>query len=106
MAIACAASTGLPGIETAMSYGTPSLKVAGKFLARIKDADTLVIRCDLAEKAFLMESAPDIFYETDHYTGHPAVLVRLSAADDAAIAGRIESAWRMQAPRRVQGKRK
>jgi hypothetical protein len=48
-----------------------------------------------------MSADPDVFFETDHYTGYDAVLVRLSAADDATIAGRIAQAWRMQAPRRL-----
>jgi hypothetical protein len=96
-----AASTGLPAIEVGTSYGTPSLHVRGKFLARMKDDDTLVVRCPLQEKAFLMSADPAVFFETDHYTGYPAVLVRLSAADDAAIAGRLEQAWRMQAGKRA-----
>jgi len=85
---AIAASTGLPGIEASTSYGTPSLKVAGKFLARIKDAEILVVHCPLEEKSFLMQADPAVFFETDHYTGYPAVLVDLQAADDATIAGR------------------
>jgi hypothetical protein len=97
-----AASTGLPGIEATTSYGTPSLKVAGKFLVRMKDAETLVVRCPLEEKSFLMQADPAVFFETDHYTGYPAVLVHLGAADDATIAGRLEVAWRMQAPKRLQ----
>ena len=98
-----AASTGLPGIEAGSSYGTPSLNVRGKFLARMKDADTLVVRCPVEEKHFLMEADPAVFFETDHYRGYPAFLVRLSAADDATIAGRLERAWRMQAPKKLVG---
>ena len=101
--LAIAASTGLPGIEAGSSYGTPSLHVRGKFLARIKDADTLVVRCPVEEKHFLMEADPAVFFETDHYRGYPAFLVRLSAADDATIAGRLERAWRMQAPKKLVG---
>jgi hypothetical protein len=98
---AIAASTGLPGVEAGRSYGTPSLNVRGKFMARIKDADTLVVRCPVDEKHFLMEADPAVFFETDHYKGYPAFLVRLSAADDATIAGRLERAWRMQAPKKL-----
>jgi hypothetical protein len=98
---AVAASTGLPGIEAGTSYGTPSLHVKGKFLARMKDDDTLVVRCPLEEKSFLMEADPAVFFETDHYRGYDAVLLRLHVADDATIAGRLEVAWRMQAPKRL-----
>jgi len=101
--LAIAASTGLPGIEAGSSYGTPSLNVRGKFLARMKDKDTLVVRCPVEEKHFLMEADPAVFFETDHYRGYPAFLVRLSVADDATIAGRLERAWRMQAPKKLVG---
>jgi len=99
-----AVATGLAGIEAGQSYGTPSLKVAGKFMARLRDAETLVVRCPREEKSFLMQAAPEIFFETDHYKGYDAVLVRLDLADDAIIAGRIEVAWRMQAPPRLRRK--
>jgi hypothetical protein len=99
--LAIAASTGLPEVEPGTSYGTPSLNVRGKFLARIKDADTLVVRCPLEEKTFLMAADPAVFFETDHYKGYPAVLVRLSQADNETIAGRLVQAWWMQAPKRL-----
>lgn len=98
---AIAAATGLPGIEAGVSYGTPSLKVKGKFIARMKDDNTLVVRCPLAEKGFLMDADPEVFFETDHYRGYDAFLVRLPAADDATIGARIEVAWRMQAPKKL-----
>ena len=103
---AIAASIGLPGVETGSSYGTPSLKVRGKFMARMYDDTTLVVRVPRAEKAFLMEADPRIFFETDHYKGYDAFLVRLDCADDATIAGRLECAWRMQAPARLVAARK
>jgi hypothetical protein len=87
-------------VARSTSYGTASLKVDGRFLARLRDADTLVVRCPLEEKAFLMEAEPAVYFETDHYKGHPAILVRLSAASDEALQGRLERAWRMQAGRR------
>ncbi len=96
-----AALAAWPGVAEATSYGTPSLTVGGKFMARLKDADTLVVRCPLGEKSFLMEAAPAVFFETPHYSGYPAVLVRLSAADDETLRGRLEVAWRMQATKRL-----
>ena len=34
-----------PGVETAQSYGTPALKVKGKFMCRLRtNPDALVIR--------------------------------------------------------------
>jgi hypothetical protein len=95
-----AKATKLPGIAEATSYGTPSLTVDGKLLLRVKDAGTLVLRCVLEDKAMLMEAAPDIYFETDHYVGWPAVLVRLPAISDAELAHRLEQAWHLQAPKK------
>ncbi|MGE0668488.1 MAG: MmcQ/YjbR family DNA-binding protein [Sphingomonadales bacterium] len=89
----------LPGIEEGTSYGTPAVKVRGKLLTRIRDGGTLVLMCPLADKELLMEAAPDIYHETDHYRGWPAVLVRLAAIADDELALRIEQAWRMKAPK-------
>jgi len=97
-----AKATKLPGIEAAASYGTPSLTVRGKLLLRVKDADTLVLRCTLEDKAMLIEAAPAIYFETDHYAGWPAVLARLSAIDDAELAHRLAQAWQLQAPNKLK----
>jgi hypothetical protein len=96
-----AAATKLPEIEPGTSYGTPSLKVRGKSMMRVKDADTLVFMCPLEEKEMLLEAAAEIYFETDHYKGWPAVLVRVAAADDAELRHCILRAWRMQAPKRL-----
>jgi hypothetical protein len=97
-----AKATKLPGIEEAPSYGTPSLKVGGKLLLRIKDAETLVLICTREDKAMLMEAAPEIYFETDHYVGRGAVLLRLSAIDDAELAHRLAQAWQLQAPKKLK----
>lgn len=94
-----AAEAGLPGIEEGTSYGTPALKVRGKLFARIKDAETLVIMVSHEDKAMLMEGAPEIFYQTDHYQGWPAVLVRLPAIGDEELRVRLVQAWRHRAPK-------
>jgi hypothetical protein len=95
----------LPEIDEGTSYGTPGLKVRGKFLMRVKDADTLVFRCAFEEKAMLMETTPDIYFETDHYKGYPAVLVRLARASDAELRVCLERAWRLVAPAKLVAQR-
>jgi hypothetical protein len=104
-AVKAAKATKLPGIEESTSYGTPSLTVRGKFMMRVKDADTLVFRCTMEEKAFLMEAEPSIYFETDHYVGWPVVLMRLSEASDAELAHCVERAWRLQAPKKLKAER-
>ena len=93
----------LPGIAEGTSYGTPSLNVAGKFLMRVKDTDTFAFRCTMEEKAFLIESEPAIYFETDHYAGWPIVLVR-AAASDAELVHCVARAWRLQAPKRLKAR--
>lgn len=95
------AAAGLPEIEEALSYGTPCLKVRKKFLGRVKDAGTLVLMCALEEKEMLMAAAPHIFFETDHYKGWPAILVRMDEISDEELRHRVALAWRMQAPKRL-----
>jgi hypothetical protein len=94
-----AAAEGLPEIEQSTSYGTPALKVRKKLLARVKDADTVVLMCPLEEKELLMEAAPEFYFETDHYHGWPAMLVRIHAIPADELALRLRRAWLTQAPK-------
>jgi hypothetical protein len=91
----------LPGLEVGTSYGTPALKVGGKLIARMKDADTLVLLGTMEEKEFLLAAEPDIYFETDHYKGWPAWLVRLSRIGDRELKLRLERAWRHKAGKRM-----
>jgi hypothetical protein len=91
----------LPGVEEGLSYGSPSLKVMGKFLARVREPDVLVLMCALEEKEFLMQNNPDVYFETDHYKGWPAVLIRLSKIGDEELMHRLGVAWRRQAPKKL-----
>ena len=68
---------------------------------RVKDDDTLVFRCPIEMKEMLIESTPDIYFETDHYKGWPAILVRLPKADDAELQQCLQRAWRLQAPKKL-----
>jgi hypothetical protein len=91
----------LPGVEDAISYGTPSLKVRGRFMARIKeDGETLVLRVDFAVRDALMQEQPEVFYVTDHYLNYPAVLVRLPKVSRAKLRRVLEHAHRVVAPKR------
>ena len=94
-----AAAHALPGVEDGTSYGTPALKVRGKLLARLHQSmDCLVLRADFLDRQILMQSAPDIFFITDHYRDYPWILVRLGAIEVQALPDLIERAWRLVAP--------
>ena len=92
-----------PGVETATSYGTPSLKVRGKFMCRLRtDPDALVVRVlDLGDREALLQSNPAVFFSTPHYDGYPYVLVRLEAVNSEELAELLEDAWRIRAPKRL-----
>jgi hypothetical protein len=93
----------LPGVEEGTSYGTPALKVKGKFMARLKeDGDSVAFRVGFDERDLLMQTKPEVFYITDHYLGYPAVLLRMSAASKKEAADIIEMSWRFVAPKKLQ----
>lgn len=96
-----AEAASLPEVSLGTSYGTPALLVKGKSFTRMKDAETLVVMCALEEKEMLLELDPTVFFETDHYKGWPAMLVRLQAIDDASLTQRLIAAWREKAPRKL-----
>jgi hypothetical protein len=96
-----AQAAGLPEVTIGTSYGTAALLVRGKSFVRIKEAGILVVMCALEEKEMLIELAPDLYFQTDHYKGWPAMLVRLDAIEDPELTQRLIAAWRQKAPKRV-----
>lgn len=85
----------LPGMEERTSYGTPSLKVRGKFVGRIKeDGETMVLRVSFVERDHLLQNDPKAYFITDHYRDYPSVLIRLPNAKREEIRALLESAWR------------
>jgi hypothetical protein len=101
------AATGLPEVDESTSYGTPALKVRGKFLTRLKeDGETIVLRVDFDSRDAMMRVQPDVFYLTDHYRDYPAVLVRLKAVNRAQLRELLADAWRLVAPRSLVAKKR
>ena len=47
----------------------------------------------------MLEARPDLYFQTPHYEGYPAVLVHLDAIDVDELRERIEDAWLIQAPK-------
>lgn len=96
----CEIALKLPGVEESTSYGTPSLKVKGKIMSRLRtEAEgALALRCDFLDRQILLQADPDAFFVTDHYLDYPMILVRLDRVRRAALADLVERAWRMVAP--------
>ena len=92
----------LPGVEARSSYGTPGFSVKKKFLARLREEDVLVLTPVYDdEQRFLMETAPQAFFLTDHYRGHPTILIRLSKVDRGQLQELLHQAWSRKAPPRL-----
>jgi hypothetical protein len=72
---------GLPGVEEGLSYGMPSFKTKGRFFARFRDDDTVLVLAlsAMVERDWLVQQDPDAFFFTEHYRAYPAVLVRLDS---------------------------
>ena len=94
----------LPEVEESTSYGTPSLKVAGKLMARLRTEDDggLAIKCSTSDKEALVAGGDDAFYTTPHYDGYDYVLVRLELAVADEVFELIDEAWRLKAPVRLR----
>ncbi len=93
----------LAGTELGTSYRAPAVKVNGKaFLYPGREAGSFAVASPLAEKELLMETDPDTFWETAHYRGWPAVLVRYESCDRERIEAVIRRAWwdRLKKPQR------
>jgi hypothetical protein len=99
----CEIARRLPGVEESASYGTPALKVKGRFLCRLRtEAEgALAIRCDFLDRQILLQADPEVFFVTDHYLDYPMVLVRLEKIRLSALPDLIERAWRMVAPAKL-----
>ena len=99
----CEIARKLPGVEDSSSYGTPALKVKGRFLCRLRSEaeGALAIRCDFLDREMLLRADPGVFFVTDHYRNYPMVLVHLDRVRLGALPDLIERAWRMVAPPRL-----
>lgn len=80
----------LPDAELASA----SVKVRGKaFVYPGRENGSFCVRSPLDEKEMLMMTDPDTFWESPHYSGWPAVLVRFGGPDRDRIELVIRRAW-------------
>jgi hypothetical protein len=62
---------------------------------RLSRLDVLAVRCPIGRKEILLEAAADIYFEDAHYTGYPAVLVRLDVIPEDELNALMKDAWRL-----------
>ena len=91
-----------PLVEAATTHGTPSFKVKGKLLTRLReDGDSLLIKgVEPDERDMLCEAFPDLYYFTDHYRDYPMVLIRLSRADAATVTTMLDRTYQGLLPKK------
>ena len=93
----------LPGVEESTSYGTPSFKVNGKFLTRLRPEDDSLVLVDVPfdEREMLIAAEPATFHITPHYKDYPSVLARLATVHPGSLRNFLERRWRRVAPKRL-----
>ena len=61
----------------------------------------LVLSLPIDRKEQLMEMAPEIYFQTDHYVGWPALPLRIGAIGDEELQQRLIEAWQYRAPKKI-----
>jgi hypothetical protein len=75
--------------------------------ARVPNNAVLAVRvANLGQKDALLAADPEKFFTEPHYSGFPAVLVRLAAVSVSDLRTLLEEAWRCQAPKELAARRK
>src|SRR5687767_6183884 len=79
----------LPDTELSTAYGKPAVKVASNgrgFLATGHEPqEPFVLLIDKDTVEMLMETDPDTFFQTPHYAGYGAALVRYTTPDPERV---------------------
>jgi hypothetical protein len=91
-----------PHVKEATAYGTPIFNVKKKMMVRVlEDGETIVIKIEPTLRSSLLDAGEKAFYITDHYAGHPLLLVRLGEVEKADLQYLLEQAWRFVATTRM-----
>jgi len=86
----------LAGVTEVRYSGMPSFLLNGRFLARFRDEDTVLVLqlATIGERDVLMDLHPRAFFFTEHYRNYPAVLIRLADVPSALLADVVTESWR------------
>ena len=83
----------LPGAEHATHYGAPAVKANGNaFVAPGREEGSFALLIDRDTVDILKETDPDTYWQTPHYEGWPAVLVRYDSDNPERIFAMSERA--------------
>jgi hypothetical protein len=86
----------LDNVVEGTSYGMPAFLVNGRFLARFRDDDTVLVvqLASIDDRDVLIEVNPDAFFFTEHYRNYPAVLIRLAKVPAVLFRDIVTAAWK------------
>jgi hypothetical protein len=91
---AVAFALSLPDTILSTSYGKPAVKIASNGRAFLftghEDRTSFGIGIDLDMVEMLKETDPATFWQTPHYEGYPAVLIRFDSPDPDRVRAMIE----------------
>jgi hypothetical protein len=100
----------LPGTELSTSYGKPAVKVNGRAFLYTghEDKTSFGVAIDLDSVEMLKETDPDTFWQSPHYEGWPAVLIRYGSRNPERVREIIERshAWSAAKPKPRPRKKK
>ncbi|WP_202908459.1 MmcQ/YjbR family DNA-binding protein [Labrys sp. WJW] len=104
---AVAHALSLPGAEMSTSYGKPAVKVNGRaFLTPGHEADSFCLQIDKDSIEMLLALDPETYWQSAHYVGWPAVLVREATPHADHVLGMIGRAHAWNALRPAPRNRK
>jgi hypothetical protein len=88
----------LPDVKESPYYGARALKLNGQMLActpvnKSAEVNSVVVAMSLERRAALLRKSPTLYYITDHYAPHPAMLIRLSKISRAELERTLRMAW-------------
>ena len=88
----------LPDVEEGTMYGSPALKLNGKWLAcvptnKAAEPESLAVRIDFDQRDGLLADAPETYYLKPHYINYPCVLVRLRRIQPDALKELLDASW-------------
>jgi hypothetical protein len=88
----------LPEVKESPYYGARALKLNGQMLActpvnKSAEVNSVVVAMSFERRAALLRRSPTLYYITDHYAPHPAMLIRLSKISRAELERTLRMAW-------------
>lgn len=92
----------LPDTMLTTYFGGPAIKANDRpVVTPSREPDSFALHIDKDKVEMLMEIDPDTFWQTPHYHGYPALLVRYDSANLELVLDQIRASrdWAMTRPK-------